>query len=266
VHRLDVGMAMAGAYLRGQMQYRANFLVDVVMGMVYHLTGLLFVGVLLSRFEELAGWTLGEMVFLYGLRLLVHALRGVVFGNVGRVESLIRRGEFDRILIRPIPPLLHLMAMRVPISDIGNLISGLGVFAFALTLVDVDWSPLAVAYLVMAILGGCLIEAAVQLATSAMAFRTGSAQALYVLLNDVVNTYGNYPLSAFPALTRFALTFGLPLAFVAYFPAAVLLGRTPELSVHPAVAYAAPLVGVVWFMLALLLWRSEIGQYRSAGH
>jgi ABC-2 type transport system permease protein len=266
MHPLTVGWAMAGAYLRGQMQYRTNFLVDVLMGMVYHLTGLLFIGVLLSRFQDLAGWTLGEMAFLYGLRLLIHALRGVVFGNVGRVPSLIRRGEFDRILVRPIPPLLHLMAMRVPISDIGNLISGIGVFAVAVALADVDWSPLAFAYLVMAILGGCLIEAALQLLTSAMAFRLNTGHAMYVLLNDVVNNYGNYPLSIFPGLARFLLTFGLPLAFVSYFPAAVLLGRTGELSVPPAVAYAAPLVGAVWFMLALLLWRSEMGQYRSAGH
>ena len=266
MHQLGVGLAMAGAYLRGQMQYRTNFLVDVLMGMVYHLTGLLFVGVLLSRFEDLAGWGLGEMAFLYGLRLLIHALRGVVFGNVGRVQSLIRRGEFDRILVRPIPPLLHLMAMRVPISDIGNLISGVAVFAIAASIADVDWSPLAVAYLVMAILGGCLIEAALQLAASAMAFRTSSGHSLYVLLNDVVNNYGNYPLSIFPGVVRALLTFGFPLAFVAYFPAAVVLGRTGELSVPAWVAYAAPLVGAAWFMLALLLWRSEIGQYRSAGH
>ena len=81
-----------------------------------------------------------------------------------------------------------------------------------------------------------------------------------------MNNYGNYPLTIFSGLSRFLLTFGLPLAFVAYFPAAVLLDRTGELSVHPAVAYAAPLVGAFWFMLALLLWRGEIDQYRSAGH
>jgi ABC-2 type transport system permease protein len=266
VHRLTVAWALAGAYVRGQMQYRANFVVDVVMGMVYQLTGLVFIGVLLSRFESLAGWTLGEMTFLYGLRLLVHALRGVVFGNVGRVEGLVRRGEFDRILVRPIPPLLHVMAMRVPISDFGNLIGGVGVFLVAATLVDVDWSPLALAYLAMALLGGCLIEAALQLGTAALAFRFGSGLALYVLLNDVVNNYGNYPLSVFPGLARLLLTFGLPLAFVAYFPAAVLLGRAGELSVQPWVAYAAPLVGILWFWLALLFWRSEIGHYRSAGH
>jgi ABC-2 type transport system permease protein len=266
VHRLGVALAMASAYLRSQMQYRTNFVVDVLMGMVVHLTSLLFIGVLLSRFQELAGWTTAEMVFLYALRLLIHALRGVVFGNVGRVESLIRRGEFDRILVRPIPPLLHLMAMRVPVSDIGNLISGVAVFAIAVSLADVDWSPLAVAYLVMAILGGCLIEAGLQLATSAMAFRLNSGQALYILINDTINNYTNYPLSIFPALSRFLLTFALPLAFIAYFPATVLLGRTDELSVQVWVAYAAPLVGAVWFMLALLLWRSEIGQYRSAGH
>ena len=37
--------------------------------------------------------------------------------------------------------------------------------------------------------------------------------------------------------------FGLPLAFMAYFPAVVLLGRTGELQVNPLFAYAAPLRG-----------------------
>jgi ABC-2 type transport system permease protein len=266
MYRLNVAGAMAAAYLRSQMQYRTNFVVDVAMGMVVHLSSLLFIGVLLSRFDALDGWTIDQMLLLYGLRLLVHALRGVVFGNVGRTHGLVRRGEFDRILVRPIPPLLHLMAMRVPISDIGNLISAVGVFAVALAVADVAWSPFAVLYLVLAVLGGCLIEAALQLAIASLAFRMQSGNALYVLFNETINHYTNYPLSIFPAITRFLLTFGLPLAFISYFPAAVLLDRTDELSVHAAVAYAAPLVGVVWFILALLLWRSQLRYYHSAGH
>jgi ABC-2 type transport system permease protein len=156
--------------------------------------------------------------------------------------------------------------MRVPISDFGNLIGGLAVFLVAAGLVRIDWSPLALLYLLLAVLGGCLIEAALQLACAALGFRLWNGLALYILINDVLNSFGNYPLTVYGALTRFALTFGLPLAFVAYFPAAVLLARTDELSVHPALAYAAPLVGAVWFMLAYRLWRREMASYQSAGH
>jgi ABC-2 type transport system permease protein len=65
---------------------------------------------------------------------------------------------------------------------------------------------------------------------------------------------------------RLALTLILPVAFVAYFPAAVLLDRTGELSVPPLVAYLAPLAGVLWFAAAYLIFLHELQHYQSAGH
>ena len=158
---LALALALAAAYLRGQMEYRFNFVVLVVMGLVYQLTGFVFVWVLIARFTDLGGWTLGEIAFLYGLRLLVHALRGICFGNVGNeMERLVRLGEFDRILVRPMSPLVQVAVKRIPINDFGNLVGGLGVFVLASRLVAVDWSPATVAFLVLAVLGGCLVEAA----------------------------------------------------------------------------------------------------------
>src|SRR5687768_3328395 len=96
---LAVAATLAAAHVRGELQYRANFLVNIVYGLVYQLTGFVFIWVLLSRFDTLAGWTLGEVAFLYGLRLMVHALRGLTFGNVGReLDHLVRRGDLDRML------------------------------------------------------------------------------------------------------------------------------------------------------------------------
>jgi len=78
--------------------------------------------------------------------------------------------------------------------------------------------------------------------------------------------FGSYPLHIFGDLARFVLTFGVPVAFIAYLPSTVLLGRTGELSVHPALAYGAPLVGAALFGAAYLFWRSQIPHYQSSGH
>jgi len=56
------------------------------------------------------------------------------------------------------------------------------------------------------------------------------------LVNGVNNRFGSYPLHIFGDLARFVLTFGVPVAFSAYLPATVLLGRTGALSIHPALA------------------------------
>jgi len=266
-HSLTLALVLAAAYIRGQMEYRFNFVVLVVMGLVYQLTGFVFVWVLIARFNNLGGWTLGEIAFLYGLRLLVHAVRGICFGNVGReMEWLVRRGEFDRMLVRPMSPLVQVAVKQIPINDFGNLIGGVGVFVVASMAVAIDWSPPSIAFLVLAVLGGCLVEAALELALASLTFRIVRAHALFALVNDVNNRFGSYPLHIFGDLARFVLTFGVPVAFIAYLPATVLLGRTGELSVHPALAYGAPLVGAAMFGVAYLFWRSQIRHHQSSGH
>jgi ABC-2 type transport system permease protein len=261
-----MALALAGASLRAQMQYRANFAILIVMGLVYQLTGFVFLWVILSRFEAIAGWTLGEVAFLYGLRLVVHGLQGLASGPLANFEWFVRQGEFDRVLVRPLGPLLQVMSARFNVNQLGDLIGGVFLFGAANALVGIDWSPAGLGYLVLAVLGGCLIELGLQLLIAALVFRFMSVGALHYLIDDVFNNFGNYPLSVFGGGVRFLLTFGLPLAFVAYLPSTVLLGRTAELSVDPILAYAAPLAGVLWFALGYRLWRWQMRGYQSAGH
>jgi ABC-2 type transport system permease protein len=86
------------------------------------------------------------------------------------------------------------------------------------------------------------------------------------LLDTIFSNFSNYPLTIFGSVLGFLLTFGLPLAFMAYFPAVVLLGRTGELQVNPIFAYGAPLAGIVWLFVALRFFHYEMRNYQSAGH
>jgi ABC-2 type transport system permease protein len=263
---IGIALSMWAASVRSELQYRANFLIMVLMGIVYQGTGFAFIWVVLARFQALAGWTLGEIAFLYGLRLVMHALNGALTGGLYSLEWKVRQGEFDRYLVRPVPPLLQLMSERVHISIVGDLLGGLALFTAAAALVKVSWTPLALLYLALALLGGALVEMALRVLFSAMAFRFLSANAFMNLLDTIFSNFTNYPLSIFGSALEFLLTFGLPLAFMAYFPAVVLLGRTGELQVSPLFAYASPLAGVVWLLAALLVFQHEMRSYQSSGH
>ena len=266
MHALATTLDLAAAAFRSRMQYRVNFATMVVFGLVYQLTGFVFIWVVLTRFTAIGGWTLGEIAFLYGLRLLVHAIQGVLFGGMSRVRNMVRLGEFDRYLVRPLSPFLQAISMNLPSAIFGDLIGGIVLFATANALVGIDWSPAALGYLVLALLGGVLVEAALQLIVTAMSFRFLETGALAFFVDDLFNQFGNYPTKIFGGLTQALLTWAVPVAFVAYFPASVLLGRTDELSVSPAIAYAAPLFGVAWFGFAYWLWRHEMRLYKSSGH
>ncbi len=263
---ISISISLWVASLRGELQYRANFLIMALMGIVYQCTGFAFIWVVLARFQALAGWTLGEVAFLYGLRLIMHALNGALTGGLYSLEWKVRQGEFDRFLVRPLPPLLQLMCERIHVSIAGDLIGGLVLFAAAASLVTVNWTPLALLYLALALIGGALVELALRVLFSALSFRFLSANAFMSVLDTVFSNFANYPLKIFGGVLEFLLTFGVPLAFMAYFPAVVLLGRTGELQVNPIFAYAAPLAGVVWLFAALRVFHYEMRNYQSAGH
>ncbi len=263
---IGLALSMWVASVRSELQYRANFLIMVLMGIVYQCTGFVFIWVVLSRFQAIAGWTLGEVAFLYGLRLLMHALNGSVTGGLYSLEWQVRQGDFDRYLVRPTPPLLQLLCHQVHISIFGDLLGGIVLFVAATSLVTVDWTGPALLYLVLAIIGGALIEMALRVLFSSLSFRFLSSNSFMFLLDTVFSNFANYPLKIFGSVLEFLLTFGLPLAFMAYFPTAVLLGRTGELRVSPIFAYGAPLVGVIWLGMALRVFQREMRHYQSSGH
>jgi ABC-2 type transport system permease protein len=265
MQRITLGLALWTAGLRSALQYRTDTFIVIVMALAFQGTGFAFAWVLLSRFESLAGWTLGQVAFLYGLRLIVHAVAGVLTGPFFGLESQVRSGEFDRYLIRPLSPLLQFMTQRVEISIFGDLLGGVAIFIAANQLVGLAWTPAALLYLGLAIAGGALAEGAVRILIGALSFRFLASTSLLYLADSVFSTFANYPLTIFGGILQFLFTFGLPLAFVAYVPATVLLDRTAELQVNPVLAYVAPAIGVLWSVIAVRVFNRELRNYQSAG-
>lgn len=266
MRQLSAGLALWTAGFRSTLQYRTDTFIVIAMALAFQGTGFAFIWVLLSRFESLAGWTLGQVAFLYGLRLIVHALAGVLTGPIFSLEAQVRSGEFDRYLLRPLSPLIQFMTQRVEISILGDLLGGLAIFAVANQAIGLAWTPLGVLYLGLAILGGALIEGSVRILIGALSFRTLSSQSLLFLTDSVFSNFANYPLTIFGTVLQYLFTFILPLAFVAFLPTTVLLDKTSELQVSPGFAYAAPLVGLGWAFAAGRVFNRELSCYQSAGH
>jgi len=256
---------LMGASLRGQLQYRINFVLLIATGIVWQGTGFAFIWVILGRFGEIAGWSLGAIAFLYGVRLVIHALSMMAFGLLQRLEIMVRRADIDFFLVRPLPPLLQIVTFRFPVAAFGDLAGGVVIVAAAGMRTSISWSPVAIAYLLLAVAGGCLTESAVKLVLSSAAFRTLSAYPLVTLFDDTLSVTGSYPLVIYASAVQWILTFLVPVAFVAYLPVTVLLGRTGELMVPQFVAYISPLVGAFLFTAAYLVFRHELNWYQSAG-
>lgn len=263
--QIGIALALAGASLRSEFQYRANALSSIAGGALYQLTGFLIVFIIVDRFGSLGGWSLEEITFLYGMRLTSHGIFYLCFSQLFDLDQVLVSGEFDRFMVRPISPLLQMFTRKLRVNCFGDLLGGLALLAFSATRLGIDWSPLLVVFLVLAVIGGALVEGSVQITLSSLSFRWLHTLAVRTATNEVFNQYGNYPQNIFPSVLQYLLTFGLPVAFVAYFPASALLEKTDGLIVPTWLAWMAPLVGLGLFLLALRIWHRASRGYQSSG-
>ncbi|MGW7292447.1 ABC transporter permease [Streptomyces xiamenensis] len=258
-------LLLATAAYRAQLQYRSNLLLTLAGGVAYQGTGLLFLWVITARFGDLGGWSMAEIAFLYGMRVTAHGLLVVPTSQLHHLDVAIRTGEFDRYLVRPAGVLTQLLCRQVHLPTLGDLATGIAVLVLAAGPAGFSATPAALLYLVLALIGGAMVEGALQLACASFSFRMLSNLALRGLIDDLMNTFGGYPLKAFPDAARLALTYLVPVAFVAYLPAGVLLDRTDGLHVTAWLAYGAPLAGPLLYAAAYALWRGQLRHYAGSG-
>lgn len=224
------------------------------------LTPILLLGIVLQRFGTVAGWTWPQLALLYGLSQTASSLARSLTVGLDHFEEFIVNGTFDVLLVRPLSPLLQVVAGHIELVHAGRVAIGLLVLSAAFSAAGVPVTATNLALATSAVLGGALILASLTLAVAALTFwltRTGKLQDIF---QGATRAFAEFPLAIYPRGIRFVLTWLLPLALCTYFPARELLGRGGG-----PVAYAALPAGAVLGGLALLLWRAGLRRYQSTG-
>jgi len=260
---MRVALRIARVTFRAQLEYRVDFLLSIAVGIVWQLAIIVFASVLLTRFHGMAGWPSDAVLLIVGIRMFGHGLFLLFFGRVLTLMHLVQGGQIEGFLLRPMPVYRQVQLSQFPANSIGDLLVGISLFAIALGRLGMAWTVLKALYLAAALAGATLTEAAVFTAISAASLHYPMAHAWTKWLSELMETFGNYPLRILPDFARAAFTWVLPLAFVAYFPAATLTGRTAALGVPGALAVAAPAVGVALFVLSRLLWNASLCRYQG---
>jgi ABC-2 type transport system permease protein len=262
---LRIYLRLVGARARAQLEYRASLVLQLLGTAALTVIDFVAILVLFENVDALDGWTLEEIALLYAIATISFAITDLVVGHLDLFPQMIRDGTFDQILVRPLPSLLQVVASDFSLRRIGKALQGGGVLVFALVRLELDWTPGKVLVLVGAVVAGAVIYAAVWVALATVAFWIVDAI-------EFVNafTYGGsylaqYPITIFARWLRGLVLFVLPLAFVAYFPALVLLDRESGLPLPAELGYLTGLVALVAAFVASVVWTGAVRHYRSAG-
>ena len=267
--RLADAVRLYGRYLgisvRGQMQYRASFV--MLSAGHFVVTGVEFLGILVlfDRFGSLQGWTLPEVAFMYGLVNVTFAISDAATRGFDTFGTMVKSGEFDRLLLRPRSTALQLAGQELTLRRVGRLAQGLMVLAWASASLNLGWTALDALVLAAAVSGGVALFAGLLVLQATLSFWTTETL-------EIVNTvtYGGveatqYPLSIYRTWFRRAFVYVVPLGCVSYFPAIAIMGRPDPLGFPTLFHYLSPLVGFVFLAVSLRVWRLGVRRYQSTG-
>ncbi len=253
------------AAIKSKMEYKFTFGFFIFAVIVYYIGQLGIILVIMNKFKTINGWTLGEMAFLYGLLVFSQGITFLLFNSLNHFEKFIVQGEFDRVLTRPLNPLIQVLCSSVEMSSIAHFVIGVTAIIFGSASAHLEWDLKKIIFLALVIGGAVLILGGIRITVSAIAFWTVRNRALVHVFVYSSKEFILYPVSIYNPWVQSFLTFIFPLAFVNFYPASYFLHKSDQFIFHPFLQFMTPVVGAILFSLSLLLWRYGINKYQSTG-
>jgi ABC-2 type transport system permease protein len=261
---LGMWMALAGASIRAQMQYRTVFIVRIFVDFALLIADFAPVWILVHHFGALQGWTLAELALLYGM---VSVSWGIVEGGLRGFENFgpfLIEGTVDRWLLRPRSVILQVASHVFEIRKVGRILQG--VLVLGLAIVWLELSLTALGWIVFGVAGGIIFFAGIVIGGAATQFWTlGHTAELQNMLTYGGSAALTYPMSVYSRWFRRVLTYAVPLAFVNYFPAVAALGRTHSEGWPEWVPWLSPLFCSAVLLVGLQAFAVGLRRYESTG-
>jgi viologen exporter family transport system permease protein len=256
-------LRLAWLYFRvgsmNELQYRANFFIQLLQSAVAVVTALVVLALVYSHTTELNGWSKSELMVVTGIQILLGGvIRTTIQPNMERLMEEVRDGKLDFALTKPEDSQLLASVREVRIWRSVDVFAGAIVVAYGISglegSVGVDDGLLFLAMLVI----GALMIYCFWLAIATLAFWIVNVWNIIELFDGLYQT-GRWPVSIYPGWLRLSVTFLVPIAFAITVPAQAVTSRLAWSTVVLALVFAAVLFASTrWF------WHFGLRRYSGA--
>ncbi len=250
--------AIFSVSVRRELAFRADLLFQVLMAAVGAAAGLAALAVVYTQTETLAGWRLGEAIVLLGTyQIASGVLATFIEPNAALFADQVRSGKLDELLLKPTSSIfLASLGSCAPLA-LWQVATGVAVMVLGLResgAVPALWGWAG--WLAMLGIGVVITWASrVLLASIALWTPVSGLGVVYGALWQ----FGRYPVGIYRQPIRFILTWVLPVAFVATFPARALMG-----DVSAELLLVGFLAGLGAVVVVRLVWDAGLRRYTSA--
>ena len=253
-------MMMRNSLIR-EMSFKANFILWMFVELLWFLGQILFLEVLFSYVQTIAGWSKWEVVLLIGTHQVIGQIfQAFFYMNVANVPELVRTGKLDFMLLLPVDSQFAVSTRQFGLDSIVNAVLGVAIVVLSLAKLHVVPGPAQVLLYIVAVGLGVAIHYSIMFFLATMSFWIVRAQGLIYGYFSIFNI-ARYPQTIYHGLFKIVFSWVIPVIIVANVPARILARSFEEPAPLLAQLAAAALIVVTG---ARFFWRSALKRYSSA--
>jgi ABC-2 type transport system permease protein len=243
-----------------EMSFKANFLLWIVVELLWFALQLCFFSVIYSHTDHIGDWTKWQVVLLIGTSHVVQQIFQAFFlTNITQLSELIRTGKLDFMLLLPVNTRFIVSLRQVDLGGFVNAALAMVVVGYALRQLGIVPGPGQLACYALLLAAGILIHYSLMLLLASVSFWTVRAQGIVWGYYSLFNL-ARFPDAAFRGFFKAFFTFAVPILLVANVPARLLAETLATPTRMPMVFVMC----VICFAVSELGWRFALKHYTSA--
>ncbi len=249
-------------FLKGIMQSKVDFLMGLLGFFFTQFMGIAFLYLVFRQVPSLQGWTLEQLIFIYGFAQIPRGIDHLLTDNIWLIAwRMVLSGDFDRYMLRPMNLFFQVIAEKLQPDALGELLVGgiLLVISLQKGIVIVDGVHIVLFF--VSVMAGALIYTAIKLFFASLSFWVKISGPFLQTAYEMAD-FAKYPTEIYHRAIRFVITWIIPFAFVAYLPASFFL----KAEVSPGIIGIECIMAVVLFSIAYVVFTIGTRRYESAGN
>lgn len=224
-------------------------------------TDILLLWALFDRFSVVDGWTLKELALMYGIVHMGFASAEMMGRGFDKFGRMVRSGDFDRLLLRPVGTLFQVATSEFLFTKCGRFFQGLLVFVWGATTLNLSF--IETAFFLLPFLGTTALFYGIFVFQATSTFWLRETTELMNILTYGGRASGQFPITIFHYAWRFFFTYIIPMACVLYYPIATFLHHE---NFPLWVALATPCAGFLFLFVSFQCWKIGVRHYHSTGN
>jgi ABC-2 type transport system permease protein len=243
-----------------EMIFKSNFLLWIVVEVLWFGLQLSFIGVLYLHTDHIGSWTKWQVVMLIGASHFIQQLYQAFFLiNCTNLSELVRTGKLDFLLLLPVNTRFVVSLRQVDLGAFVNATFALAIMGYAAHQLNFVPNLLQLFGFFVLCIVGIVIHYSLMFLLATISFWTVRAQGIVWGYYNLFNI-ARMPDEAFRGIFKAVFTFAIPMLLVSNVPVRVLV--KPATSLKGSLLLLA--MSVLCFAISEWGWRASLRRYTSA--